>query len=170
MYSRKGRPRKAGPEEKKGRHHGLRKRFFRWSLFVRSLLRALRLLRRRVHQLPHGQLRVVGPGAPAHRPELRRLHQVAELLDWQLLHAQEQVAGICLFGARRAKLSAGTIAFVVASTEVSVMQLVAVPRDALGLYDEVFAEEAPDERFMRLLERLVRRGELQFTNQEQRIE
>lgn len=50
------------------------------------------------------------------------------------------------------------------------MQLVAVPRDALGLYDEVFAEEAPDERFMRLLERLVRRGELQFTDQEQRVE
>ena len=41
--------------------------------------------------------------------------------------------------------------------------------DALGLYDEVFAEEAPDERFMRLLERLVRRGELQFTDQEQRV-
>ena len=38
--------------------------------------------------------------------------------------------------------------------------------DALGLYDEVFAEKAPNGRFMRLLERLVRRGELQFPDQE----
>lgn len=38
--------------------------------------------------------------------------------------------------------------------------------DALDLYEEVFAEEATDKRFMRLLERLVRRGELQFTDQE----
>ena len=37
--------------------------------------------------------------------------------------------------------------------------------DAIGLYDDVFSEEAPDKRFMRLFERLVRRGELQFDDQ-----
>lgn len=39
--------------------------------------------------------------------------------------------------------------------------------DALGLYDEIFAEEEPSNRFVRLFERLMRRGELQFDGQEQ---
>lgn len=81
----------------KGGHHGTLLSFFR-------LLPFQLLPRRRFHQQPHWRLRFGCACAPAHRHELRWVHQDPQLVHRALRHAPDQGAlaaiPLCRFGGR----------------------------------------------------------------------